>query len=55
LGQTEKNSVRANVFRVTPESGPCSMQSALRICTKGGRSVDDQPDMAEAITRAAAK
>src|SRR6267378_7411781 len=32
LGQTEKNSVRANVFRVTPESGRRSMQSA---CLKG--------------------
>src|SRR5260370_42612909 len=32
LGQTEKNSVRANVFRVAPDSGHCSMQSALRIC-----------------------
>lgn len=32
LGQTEKNSLRANVFRVAPESGLCSMQSALRIC-----------------------
>jgi len=31
-GQTEKNSVRANVFRVTPESGHCSIQSA---CLKG--------------------
>src|ERR1700732_3191346 len=30
LGQTEKNSVRANVFRVTPESGHCSIQSACR-------------------------
>src|SRR5882757_1997900 len=28
LGQTEKNSVRANVFRVTPESGRRSLQSA---------------------------
>src|SRR5712664_1004027 len=28
-GQTEKNSLRANVFRVTPESGHCSMQSAV--------------------------
>jgi hypothetical protein len=27
-GQTEKNSLRANVFRVTPESGHCSMRSA---------------------------
>ena len=32
LYQTEKNSVRANVFRVTPESGHCSTQSA---CLKG--------------------
>src|SRR5260370_41815327 len=30
LGQTEKNSLRANVFGVTPESGHCSMQSACR-------------------------
>src|SRR5216683_5803930 len=42
-GQTEKNSVRANVFRVAPESGPCSMQSALRICaTNGPRTVRKQ-------------
>src|SRR6202022_3348056 len=34
LGQTEKNSPRANVFRVTPESGHRSMQSA---CLKGAR------------------
>src|SRR5229473_8150388 len=34
-GQTEKNSVRANVFRVTPESGHCSIQSA---CLKGATS-----------------
>src|ERR1700730_16867110 len=33
-GQTEKNSLRANVFRVAPDSGHCSMQSALRICAK---------------------
>src|ERR1035438_8430125 len=31
MGQTEKNSLRANVFRVTPDSGHCSTQSALRI------------------------
>ena len=31
-GQTEKNSLRANVFRVTPETRHCSMQSACRIC-----------------------
>src|SRR6266446_1091135 len=36
-GQTEKNSLRANVFRVTPESGHCSMQSA---CLKRD-SIDD--------------
>jgi hypothetical protein len=29
--QTEKNSVRAIVFRFAPESGPYSMQTALRI------------------------
>src|SRR3979490_2879875 len=34
-GQTEKNSLRANVFRVTPESGHFSMQSA---CLKGATS-----------------
>jgi hypothetical protein len=34
MGQTEKNSVRANVFRVAPDSGHCSTQSALRICAK---------------------
>src|SRR3954453_2719046 len=33
-GQTEKNSGRANVFRVAPESGPYSIQPALRICAK---------------------
>src|SRR6266480_2081571 len=32
LGQTEKNSLRANVFRVTSESGHCPRQSA---CLKG--------------------
>jgi hypothetical protein len=37
VGQTEKNSVRANVFRVTPESGHCSIQSALRICAIPGQ------------------
>jgi hypothetical protein len=31
-GQPEKNSVRANVFRVTPESGHRSIQPA---CLKG--------------------
>ena len=37
LGQTEKNSLRANVFRVAPDSGLYSMQSALRICAKSRR------------------
>ena len=32
--QTEKNSVRAYVFRFALELGHCSMQSALRICAK---------------------
>jgi hypothetical protein len=31
-GQTEKNSVRAYVFRFALELGHCSMQSPLRIC-----------------------
>ena len=35
LGQTEKNSLRANVFRVTPESRHCSIRSA---CLKGVES-----------------
>src|SRR6266849_9879849 len=33
-GQTEKNSVRAYVFRFALELGHCSMQSALRILPK---------------------
>ena len=37
MGQTEKNSARANVFRVTPESGHCATQSA---CLKGADSVE---------------
>jgi hypothetical protein len=32
LGQTEKNSVRANVFRFALELRHCLMTSALRIC-----------------------
>src|SRR6266568_2534605 len=35
MGQTEKNSVRANIFRVTPESGHYSIKSA---CFKGVES-----------------
>jgi hypothetical protein len=30
--QTEKDSVRADVFRVAPDSRHCSMQWALRVC-----------------------
>jgi hypothetical protein len=36
LGQTEKNSVRAYVFRFALELGHGSMQSALRICAISG-------------------
>src|ERR1700674_3562614 len=36
LGQTEKNSVRAYVFRFALELGHCSMPSALRICANNG-------------------
>src|SRR3954454_14062675 len=36
MGQTEKNSARANVFRVTLELGHCPMKSALRICANNG-------------------
>ena len=33
-GQTEKNSMRAYVFRFAPELGHCPKRSALRICAK---------------------
>jgi hypothetical protein len=36
IGQSEKNSSRANVFRVTPDSGHRWTQRALRICAKIG-------------------
>src|SRR6266487_3717066 len=36
VGQTEKNSVRAYVFRFALELGHCSTQSALRICATTG-------------------
>jgi len=36
LGQTEKNSVRANVARFAPKSGPCSMRSTLRRWARSG-------------------
>jgi hypothetical protein len=36
VGQTEKNSVRAYVFRSSPESGRCSIQSTLS-CQQNGR------------------
>jgi len=38
LGQTEKNSLRENVFRVTPESEHCSMQSACLTGAGGGNA-----------------
>jgi hypothetical protein len=42
IGQTEKNSVRANVFRISPESGPYSRQSALRICANRRHSANSR-------------
>src|SRR5216684_8875193 len=45
-GQTEKNSLRANVFRVTPESGHCSMQSA---CLKSARADSVRIDYRPAV------
>jgi hypothetical protein len=38
MGQTEKNSVRAYVFRFAPELGHCSAQSA---CLKGANFGSD--------------
>lgn len=35
-GQTEKNSVRAKVFRIASESGPCTIQLVLRFCASSG-------------------
>src|ERR1700730_16108620 len=43
LGQTEKNSLRANVLRVAPDSGHCSMQSALRIRAISGNLAEGRP------------
>jgi hypothetical protein len=40
MGQTEKNSVRANVFRFAPELGHCWMQSA---CLKRARPGSARP------------
>ena len=36
LGQSEKNSVRAYVFRFAPQFGHCSTQLALRIWARSG-------------------
>jgi hypothetical protein len=36
-GQTEENSVSANVFWINPDSGHSKIQSALRICAMCGR------------------
>jgi hypothetical protein len=41
-GQTKKNSLRANVFRVTPESGH---RSAHLGCLKGAKTGPDGPAM----------
>jgi hypothetical protein len=35
IGQTEKNSVRARVFRIASEGGPCSNQSAFAFVPMG--------------------
>src|SRR6266851_5286293 len=50
VGQTEKNLLRANVFRVTPESGRRSMQSA---CLKGVESRCDAVALGSNISVAA--
>ena len=50
MGQTEKNSVRAYVFRFALELGHCSIQAALRICARLGHqatSLDHQVGAAE--------
>ena len=49
-GQTEKNSLRANVFRVTPESGHRSMQSP---CSFGVESRCDAVALGSSISIAA--
>jgi hypothetical protein len=41
MGQTEKNSVRAYVFRFTPELGHCSSQSACPFRAISGREQCD--------------
>jgi hypothetical protein len=42
LGQTEKNSVRAYVFRFAPKLGHCSMHSAFRFrATNGSAEVSE--------------
>ena len=43
VGQTEKNLVRANVFRFALELGHCPMKSALRICAEGTDSDSVSP------------
>src|SRR5882724_2403169 len=40
-GQTEKNSSRANVFRITPESGRRALQSACPFRANGGHASAD--------------
>ncbi|WP_166301085.1 hypothetical protein [Bradyrhizobium sp. 2S1] len=46
LGQTEKNSVRANVFRFALELRHRAMLSALRICANREQSAPQQTALA---------
>src|SRR6266849_4358052 len=53
LGQTEKNSVRAYVFRFTPELGHCSSQSAcLKRANNGSRRFNRSPRLHDQAGRA---
>src|SRR6266849_536371 len=42
MGQTEKNSVRAYVFRFAPKSGHCATESACPFRAKPGRTQGEQ-------------
>src|SRR3979490_1234369 len=46
LGQTEKNSVRAYVFRFALELGHCSTQSACLKCANSGLTHDERSGVA---------
>jgi hypothetical protein len=50
IGQTQKNSVRANVFRFALKLGHCPMKSALRICADI-RSGDPISALVSALTK----